>query len=94
LLTCGACNFSPCLWRLKSRTVLTLYHSLFFFSGFYLGVFEIFCKERQSSSDGSLDRSSGACYLTKDFLNEPQLPTLRLVCGALGRISMRLTCAT
>jgi hypothetical protein len=31
LITCGPCNFSPCLWRLKSRTVLTLYYSLFFF---------------------------------------------------------------
>jgi hypothetical protein len=28
------------------------------------------------------------------LLNEPQLPTLWLVCGALGRISTRLTCAT
>jgi hypothetical protein len=26
-----------------------------------------FCKERQGSSDGSLDRSSGVCYLTKGF---------------------------
>jgi hypothetical protein len=30
-------------------------------------VFEIFYKERQGSSDGSLDRSSGICYLTKGF---------------------------
>jgi hypothetical protein len=27
-------------------------------------------------------------------LSEPQLPTLWLVCGALGRMNMRLTCAT
>jgi hypothetical protein len=67
LLTYGACNFSPCLWRLKSRTVLTLYYSLFSFLAFYLGVFENFYKERQSSLDGSLDRSSGVCYLTKGF---------------------------
>jgi hypothetical protein len=67
LLTCGACNFSPCLWRLNSRMVLTLYYSLFSFSGFDLGVFENFYKERQSSSDGSLDHSSGICYLTKGF---------------------------
>jgi hypothetical protein len=26
-----------------------------------------FCKERQGSSDGSLNRSSGICYLTKGF---------------------------
>jgi hypothetical protein len=52
-----------------------------------------FCKERQGSSDGSLDRSSGICTSAK-ALSEPQLPSLWLVCGALGRISMRLTCAT
>jgi methyl coenzyme M reductase subunit C-like uncharacterized protein (methanogenesis marker protein 7) len=27
-------------------------------------------------------------------LSEPQLPTLWLVCGDLGRMNMRLTCAT
>jgi hypothetical protein len=27
-------------------------------------------------------------------LSEPQLPTIWLVCGALGRVSTRLTCAT
>jgi hypothetical protein len=46
---------------------MTLYYSLFSFFGFYLGVFENFYKERQSSLDGSLDRSSGVCYLTKGF---------------------------
>jgi hypothetical protein len=29
--------------------------------------FSKFCKERQGSSDGSLDRSGGICYLTKGF---------------------------
>jgi hypothetical protein len=47
--------------------VMNLHHPLFCFSGFYQGVFENFCKERQSSSDGSLDHSSGVCYLTKGF---------------------------
>jgi hypothetical protein len=60
-LPVGLVTFSPCLWRLKSRKVLTLYYSLFSFSCFYLRVFEIFYKERQSSSDG-------VCYLTKGFL--------------------------
>jgi hypothetical protein len=56
LLTCGACNFSPCLWRLKSRTVLTLFYSLFSFSGFYLGVFENFL-QRETKFLGWFPRS-------------------------------------
>jgi hypothetical protein len=92
LLACGACNFSPCLWKLQSRMVLTSYYSVLFLSGFYLGVLENFYKERQSSSDGSLHRSR--CLLPHQrILNEPQLPTLWFVCGALGRISMKFTCA-
>jgi hypothetical protein len=63
---CGACNFPPCLRRLKSRMVWTLHHSTFYF----LDPISEFCnfhKKRQSSSNGSLNRSSGICYLTKGF---------------------------
>jgi hypothetical protein len=94
LLTHGACNFSPCLWRLKSRMVLNLHYSLFSFFGFYLGVFENFL-QRETKFLGWFPRSLKWCLLLHQrLLNEPQIPTLWLVCGALDRISMRLTCAT
>jgi hypothetical protein len=94
LLTCGACNFSPCLWRLNSRMVLTLYYSLLFFSSFYLGVFEKNL-QREAKFLGWFPRSLMWYLLPHQrLLNETQLPILWLVCGALGRISMRLTCAT
>jgi hypothetical protein len=64
--TCGACKFPSCLWRLKSRTVLTLRYSLFSFPDTILEFWN-FCTKRQSFSDSSLDHSSGICFLTKGF---------------------------
>jgi hypothetical protein len=64
IFICRACNFPPCLRRLKSRKVWTLHHSPFSFPD-PISEFWNFHKERQSSLGGSLDRSSGICYLTK-----------------------------
>jgi methyl coenzyme M reductase subunit C-like uncharacterized protein (methanogenesis marker protein 7) len=65
--------------------------SLFFFSGSYLGVFENFAKKDKvprmvpSIPEVVLVTSPKA-------LSEPQLPTLWLVCGALGRIKETHLC--
>jgi hypothetical protein len=66
-LPVGLLDFHFAFRGSKVEQILTLHHLLFFFSGSYLGVFLKFCKERQGSSDGSLDLSSGVCYLSKGF---------------------------
>jgi hypothetical protein len=66
-LPVGLVAFHPSFGGWRVEWFLTLYLSLFFFSGSYLRVFWKFYKERQGSSDGFLDRSSGICYLTKGF---------------------------
>jgi hypothetical protein len=51
--------------------------------------------QRETKFLGWFPRSLKWYFLPhQGLLNEPQLPTLWLVCGDLGRISMRLTCAT
>jgi hypothetical protein len=92
LLTCGACNFSPWFggWRVEWFDFASL--TLLFFSILSRG-FSKFLQRETKFLGWFLDRSIGVCYHQR-LLNEPQLPTRWLVCGALGRISVRLTCAT
>jgi hypothetical protein len=78
-------------WRVE--WFLTLHLSLFFFSGSFLGVFENFANKDKVPRMVPSIAQVLFVTLTK-ALSEPQLPTLWLVCGALGRISMRLTYAT
>jgi hypothetical protein len=61
-----------------------LHLSLFFF-GSFLGVFENFAKKDKVPQKVPL--IAQVVFVTSPkALSEPQLPTLRLVCGALGRI--------
>jgi hypothetical protein len=71
---------------------LTVHLSLFFFSRSYLE-FENFAKKDKVPR--MVPSIAQVVFVTSPkTLSEPQLPTLWLVCGALGRISMRLTCDT
>jgi hypothetical protein len=77
-------------WRVE--WFLTLHLSLFF-SRSYLGVFENFAKKDKDPR--MVPSIAQVVFVTSPkALSQPQLPTLWLVCGALGRISMRLTFAT
>jgi hypothetical protein len=77
----------------KVERFLTLHLSLFFFFGSYLGVFENFAKKDKVPR--MVPSIAQVVFVTSPkALNEPQLPTIWLICGALGRISMRITCAT
>jgi hypothetical protein len=51
-------------WRVERFWLCITHSSLFWILSWS---FEIFVKKRQFSLDGSLDRSSGVCYLTKGF---------------------------
>jgi hypothetical protein len=78
-------------WRVE--WFLTLHVSLFFFSGCYLGVSENFAKKDKVPQ--MAPSITQVLFVTSPkALSEPQLPTLWFVCGALGTISMRLSCAT
>jgi hypothetical protein len=66
--------------------ILTLHLSFFFFSGSYLGVFENFAKKDKVPR--MVPSIAQVVFVTSPkALSEPQLPTLWLVCGALGRIT-------
>jgi hypothetical protein len=78
-------------WRVE--WFLTLHLSLFFFSRSNLRVFENFAKKDKVPR--MVPSIAQVVFVTSPkALREPQLPTLWLLCGDLGRISMRLTCAT
>jgi hypothetical protein len=67
LLTHGLVTFHLAFgdWRVEWFWLCITHSSLFLAS--ISEFLKIFYKERQSSSDGSLDRSSGVCYFTKGF---------------------------
>jgi hypothetical protein len=82
-LPVGPLSFHLAFWGWKVDWVLTLHLSLLFLSRSYLGIFEKFAKK-----DKVPRMVPSIAQASLNFL------LLWLVCGALGRIIMRLICAT
>jgi hypothetical protein len=91
-LPVGLLSFHLAFGGWKAEWVLTLHLSLLFFSGSYLGVFENFAKKDKVPR--MVSSITQVVFVTSPkSLSEPLLLLLWLVCGSLGRVSMRLTCA-
>jgi hypothetical protein len=82
-LPVGPLSFHLAFWGWKVDWVLTLHLSLLFLYRSYLGIFEKFAKK-----DKVPRMVPSIAQASLNFL------LLWLVCGALGRIIMRLICAT